>query len=185
MLVGSIAYSERYLPFFHITLQENSFLNNTGGRVLQINGEAGNYIVEENTFTGNTAGGVYLLQDDNTATIRRNAFSQNSAATGGAIVIYYGGPTGTTLIENNTFYDNDGDIAGAIYANGTNVIRNNTFVQNETITGSGQIFFDEPSIAELNNNIFAGAIPDCNSRGTVSVTGGNNLSDYGSALCRS
>ena len=167
-----------------VTVHESMFTNNIGGRAVQINGEAGMYFIEDSSFIGNTGGGIYLLQDNNTTTIRRNLFSQNSAATGGAIVIYYGSPTGSTLVENNTFYDNHGDIAGAIYANGTNVIRNNTFVQNKTITGTGQIFFDAPSTAELNNNIFYGAIPDCGSRGTVTVTGGNNLTDYGAAICR-
>jgi alpha-tubulin suppressor-like RCC1 family protein len=167
-----------------VSVQESTFANNTGGRAIQINGGPGTYLIEGNSFTGNTGGGIYILQDANPTMIRGNLFSQNSAANGGAIVHYYNSPTGDATIENNTFYENTGDIAGAIYAGGTNILRNNTFVRNHTITGTGQIYFDSPSTAELYNNIFAGENPDCNFRGTVSVTGGHNLAQYGAAICR-
>ena len=94
--------------------------------------------------------------------IRRNIFISNFATNTDGSTRNAGGAylTGTAgLVENNWFFGNSGDRAGAVYyintAGGTAIFSNNSFVNNVTVFAGGASLYIKGD-ADLFNNIFVG-----------------------------
>jgi predicted outer membrane repeat protein len=186
---GAIRATGASLTIFNSSFTDNSAAY-SGGAIYV--GVAGTYVLEDNTFIGNQAASGGAIYVDQTPTLylylRRNLFSGNSA-TGGGGALLYTYATGTmpepVVVENNSFYNNQSELGGAIYAYGFATLVNNTFSGNAASTSGADLFFYNNSKHTLYNNIMANAAAgeNCEGYGTYSIIGGNNLVEDGSAMC--
>jgi parallel beta-helix repeat protein len=153
---------------------------------------SGTYVIEDNTFIGNqgTMGGAITVvqYDGQQVTLRRNLFMGNVATAGGGgalAYLNYGTAPSWIDVVNNTFYSNQADRGGAIYAAGVAILRNNTISGNTTSNFGAGIFFEDASSNTLYNNIIAGGVggAECGGEGAYSTYGNNNLVEDGSAAC--
>ncbi len=186
--------------FSAVTIRNCSFAENSapsGGGVLFFWGN-GTFLVENNTFQNNHAdngmgGGISInLENDMDVTIRGNLFLDNSANWGGAI--FLSTPSGSIAhnfanIENNSFKGNRASYqGGAIAIGGKAILRNNSLSENQTnnADAGGGIMFMGGASAFLYNNIIANSMMggDCRYEGSVSISGGHNLVEDGSSICR-
>jgi len=167
---------------------ENKALGGGGGGIYAYSSML---VLTNNTFTGNSASGVYAYAPGGTISLSNNTFSQNS---GGGLCAYT--PNGTLTLANNTFTGNttSRNSGGGVYAHayqGIVTLTDNTFMENSsggvfvlayqgTITdnmftenstsGSGGGMSAEVSTLILTNNIFT--------RNSAYYEGGGLCSDY-------
>ena len=133
--------SGRKLTVTNSTIQNSRATSGDGGAIL-IHG--GNVTISTSTITGNTASGrgagIGLIRGGR-ATIKRSAISNNTAtgSGGGIYNDWYSTINSHLLVENSTFYGNQGKWGGAIYTTfrGSVTIRFNTIVNNRAVREIG------------------------------------------------
>ena len=168
------------------------FQNNTvGGGAISIQG--GNAVIEDSTFSGNTASGGGAIEVFGNATFKidltvsRCTFTGNTATWGGgAMVVESLNPGSAVRIVNSTFGSNTvaaGGKGSAMYIGAAPVtITNCTFAGNSTAGTGGAVYFDTRSTA-MNNTIVAGnGGGNCAFGGGAGFSGGHNL-QFGDATC--
>ena len=147
-----------------LNVQNVEFKNNTASGVragaLYLSEENGNNLTIDNcTFEGNSAadwGGALWLKTKGSQTVKDCTFSGNSSQTKGGA--YYvdcsGSPTGSILLEGNTFNGNKADEGGAVYFaynKGTATITDDNYYLNEATTG-GAIYLPNGTTLNINGN---------------------------------
>ena len=179
----------------NLLLQTSNFVNNTAG----VTGGALNlqsdtqYIIENNTFMSNNSfsgGAIHLYSIHHAVYVRGNTFLSNLASNVGGAIFQNSAYTGFLDLENNTFYANQADRGGGVFASDA-VIKNNTFSDNKAVQSSvdsgASLYLWGPMNVELYNNILANNTGggECYSTGSgvIVVTGNNNLIEDGSSGC--
>jgi uncharacterized delta-60 repeat protein len=185
----------------NLTLKNSKLLNNTatGNGAIYFSGST-NSTIENNLFGGNNSasgGAVYTALGNATLTFKKNLFKQNSSVSasggGGALYLSYSSTPILFTIENNTFYGNTAaGKGGAIYfASGEYIFNNNTVSENTANAaggnGGGNLYLSGGThVNQMYNNIIANSVTghDCVMMGSVTTTGGNNLVEDGSTICK-
>ncbi len=115
-----------------LTVDRSEFNNNHAeynGGAIYLYANAG-LTLTNNTFTNNSslyAGGAVRASNIPNVTISGNTFVDNTANEGGAIW-----SSATTLVENNTFYSNNG--SATVYLYDTLTLTNNTFLGTDGVS---------------------------------------------------
>ncbi|MCA9936956.1 MAG: right-handed parallel beta-helix repeat-containing protein, partial [Anaerolineales bacterium] len=118
-----------------------------------------------NTFTNNSslyAGGAVRVANTPSVTVRGNTFVGNTSNEGGALWL-----SATTLVENNTFFNNNGRVT--IYTYETLTLTNNTFVGNDGVTVRNSVAY-----LHMRNNIIGSCVV---AGGTISTNINNWIVD--------
>ena len=161
----------------NLVITNNSAINDGGGIFLEGSSNTGiNNIIFFDNAASDNGGAIYIAGTNNSAAISNNLFIENSSTGGGAI---HTNSIGTLNVVNNTFSNNQGNIADAIFddtflTNGNRSIGNNIFADDAAIPNT-QVFLEDTrtnGTITINNNLIQGSstLP-----GTGDVIGGSNL----------
>ena len=146
-----------------LTVDRSEFDNNRAeynGGAIYLFANAG-LTLTNNTFTNNSslyAGGAVRVSSIPNVTISGNTFVDNTANEGGAIW-----SSATTLVENNTFYSNNGSVTVYLYE--TLTLTNNTFLGTDGVTVR-----NASAVLHMRNNIIGSC---ANAGGTISTNVNN------------
>ena len=142
----------------NLVITNNTALDDGGGLFLGGSSNAGvNAIIFLDNTASDNGGAIYISGNNNSVAISNNLFVGNQSTGGGAI---HTDEIDILNVVNNTFFDNQGGVADAIF--------DETFVTNENRSIGNNIFAD--SAVNPNQQVF---FSDTTSTGTITIN--NNL----------
>ena len=131
VIVGSGAGGAILVSDSSLFIESTSFENN---QAIAMNGGT------ENSVRAETSGGAIATTNGSEISVLRSVFNGNSASRGGAIAPI--NQTGTTVIAESTFSNNDAEsLGGAIWTRSKIEVALSTFYSNNADTGGGALFF--------------------------------------------
>ena len=145
----SPAIFEIVSPGTQVTISNLTLTNGNGGDGGGIYNYGGILIVNNCTFTSNTATNGGVIYNDGTLTVNQSTFTGNTATNGGAIK-----NQGNLNLNNSNFTSNTATDGGAFDNNGNSIFNNITFVGNNASNIGGAIYND--NVLTVNNSFFTG-----------------------------
>lgn len=150
------------LEINHGTFTNNHSTNN-GGAIYS----RGSIKIRNSTFAKNRAdkdGGAIYMFDGPSLDIQRTDFTENSAKSGGALLVY----KGTAKIKHSTFVGNTNTVGGGAILNRTNMVIHNSVLKENSGKGSGGAILNYGNLELLNTTVSDNTTP----------SGGGGISNY-------